>query len=121
MIHTAENAVIESTHLGREDHGIFTCYLNLKFSSLGQSFGGYGFDRYDKEKKCRVDAGYGIEFIARLLTVIGAESWEKLPGKLVRIRRSNSVQITAIGNILEDNWFIADEFLAALKTEGRIK
>ena len=36
------NAVIQSTMLGYEDHGILTCFLHLDYSGAGQGFGGYG-------------------------------------------------------------------------------
>lgn len=55
-----ENAQIESTMLGMEDHGILTFFLSLKFEGSGQGFGGYAMDSYDKAKKRRVGSALGI-------------------------------------------------------------
>ena len=33
------NAKITSTHLGQEDHGIFTAWLQLDYGGSGQGFG----------------------------------------------------------------------------------
>jgi hypothetical protein len=88
-----ENGRIESTHLGLDDHGIPTWWLNLTFPSSGQGFGGYDL---------RV---YGIALLMKIISTVGAENWEGLFGKYVRVRRDDSRGfITAIGHIVEDKW-----------------
>ena len=84
-----KNAVIESTHLGKEDHGIATCFLNLKWEGSGQSFGGYTLT---------------VPFIVRILDTLGVENWEALPGTMLRID-SEIHKIHSIGHIIKEQWF----------------
>jgi hypothetical protein len=106
-----QNAIIESTSLGFEDHGIFTCFLYLKLEVGSQGFGGYGLDEWVGERSAdgkRVDkTGVGLEFIRAIMETVGVEKWEDLKGKHIRIIKApqwNS-QIEGIGNFLEDKWF----------------
>ena len=99
-----KNAKIVRTMLGYEDHGILTCYLQLDYGVGVQSFGGYAFDQYDKQKKDRVGGAYGTEFVGRLLKTIGIEKWEDLPGKHIRVEADRD-KVFRIGHILEDRWF----------------
>ena len=98
------NARIESTMLGVEDHGILTCSVHLDYGGTGQSFGGFGLDEWVEEKKCRCGTAYGMEFIRRVLGVVGVERWEDLPGKHVRVK-AEYCKVHALGNILKDEWF----------------
>lgn len=104
-----KNAQIESTSLGPEGHGILTCWLHVTYNGTGQGFGGYAFDGYDKEKKCRYCTAFGMEYIRRLLEVTGVDYWEKLVGTYIRVRvRGESLlneKIVAIGHITKDKWF----------------
>lgn len=102
---TVENALVGSTMLGEEDHGIFTCSLNIRGEGWGQGFGGYSLDQYDKEKKRRIGTAYGLEFIKRILKTLEIETWEKLPGTPCRIFRAENGLITKIGHLIKDNWF----------------
>lgn len=102
------NATIRSTMLGNEDHGIFTASVSLEFGGFTQSFGGYALDEYDGAAKRRVGTAYGLEFIKGLLAAVGAESWEKLPGKHVRVRSTGGT-IDSIGHIINDKWFTPSE------------
>jgi hypothetical protein len=88
---TEENARISSTMLGPEDHGIFTAWLMCEFDGAGQGFGGYGM-RY---------GGFAAWFIQEVLRVTGADCWEKIPGRYIRVRRDHG-KIHAIGNIEND-------------------
>jgi len=102
-----KNAVVTSTYLGIEDHGIMTCYLYLDYGGSGQGFGGYGFDSPVKESgkfKGRVGTAFGCEFIRRVLTVLGVDKWENLPGTHLRVK-AEQIKIHEIGHILKDNWF----------------
>jgi hypothetical protein len=89
-----KNARIESVYLGLESHGILTCYLNLDYGGLAQSFGGFELKHPD----------YGMEFIHRILRVVGVESWEQLPGKTIRAKCDNS-KVYGIAHIIEPKWF----------------
>ncbi|MDD2281259.1 MAG: hypothetical protein PHS80_00395 [Methanothrix sp.] len=94
--YTLGNAIIKSTHLGFEDHGIMTFWLNLEYSSCtGQRAGGYS-----------IDGSKGMDLITKILTIVGVKSWEELPGKYIRVY-STHIGVGAIFNILEDRgvWF----------------
>jgi hypothetical protein len=104
-----ENAIIDSTMLGTEDHGIFTCWLSLTFDDTGQGFGGYGLDEpihEDGKFKGRIGSAYGMDFIMGILKALSVESWEKLKGTHCRVERADRFgKITKIGHILKDQWF----------------
>ena len=105
-----ENAKITRTMLGIEDHGIMTCMITVEGPGWGCGFGGYAFDAWDPDKKDRFGVGYGIEFIKRVLSTVGVEKWEDLPGKHIRVENEGwGGKITRIGNILEDKWFDPEE------------
>ena len=46
-----KTALIVSTNLGREDHGIMTFMLNIRTGSYGYMVGGYSLDEYQKSTK----------------------------------------------------------------------
>ncbi len=102
------NAKITGTMLGVEDHGILTCYLYLDYGDHGcQSFGGYSLDRFDgprEAKTMRTGTAYGMEFVARVLRVVGVDSWEKLKGSVCRVKMTHD-KVYAIGNLLSEKWF----------------
>ncbi len=101
-----KNAKITSTMLGWEDHGIFTCMIQLDYDGSGQGFGGYGLDDYvgERGKGRRMGTAYGLEFIMRVCQVVGVEKWEDLPGKYVRADAEH-VKVHRIGHITADRWF----------------
>jgi hypothetical protein len=94
-----KNAKIESTMLGFEDHGIFTCFLQLDYGGGGQGFGGY-----------TLGGKYGSDFIKAILETVGVNEWEKLPGKHIRVKAERT-KIHEIGNIIIDKWFNPSEIL----------
>lgn len=94
---TIENALIKSTHLGLEDHGIMTFFLHLEYNSSGQGFGGYVLG-WKKE-----DTGFGIAVIRQVLKVVGVEKWEDLPGKHIRSEHVH-YEVRRIGNFIKDEW-----------------
>lgn len=106
-----KNAIIESTMLGREDHGIMTWMITIRFDSCGCGVGGYALDGYDQLSKTRVFYAESMESISKLLDVVGVYKWEDLPGKYIRFEDNGwGSTITKIGNIIEDKWFDLKEF-----------
>ena len=101
-----KNAIIRSTYLGIEDHGIMTFYLNLDYGSVYQSAGGYALDTVlEKDGKFikRIGYGKGMSLIMEILTIIGVEKWEDLPGSHIRVIAKHA-GVIAIGHFLEDKW-----------------
>lgn len=76
-------ARIESTFLGWEDHGCFTCSLNVDYGGSRQGVGGYVLDRPGVEG--RQGSVYGTEFLLRTMRACGVDRWEKLPGRTVYV------------------------------------
>lgn len=99
-----ENALIESTYFGGEDHGIMTAYLYLKYDMGGQGFGGYGLDMYNEKTKEREGTAYGLEFVRRVLETVGVKRWEDLPGKYIRVEHTWT-KVSKIGHIIQNKWF----------------
>ena len=98
------NARIRSTQLGIEDHGVLTAFLHLEYAGSVQGFGGYALDDWREKEGRRVGTAWGMEFIARVLALVGAEKWEDLPGHYVRADCDYS-KVHRIGHITEDRWF----------------
>ena len=110
-----KNAQIKSTMLGREDHGIMTFSIYIKFDKcVGCGIGGYALDEYNKETKTRVFRAESMEVISKILETVGVETWEQLPGKYIRIKDNGwGSTIDEIGNLMEDKWFNLREFFAS--------
>lgn len=105
------NAKITGTSLGFEDHGIMTTFVHLEWEGSGVGFGGYGLDKWDEKKKERIGTGVGLDFIKRILEVVGVESWEDLKGKYVRVDAGGwGSPVKGIGNILTEEWLYPEEF-----------
>lgn len=114
-----ENAVIESTFLGFEGHGILTFVLGLQGKGWGVGFGNIALDQWSDEEQRRVAHHKSMECIAKILEVVGVDRWEDLNGKYVRIASHEGSEgqsriglgstITHIGNIVENRWLDLDE------------
>ena len=112
-----ENAQITDTFLGIEDHGIFTFSIMLDYGSSGQGFGHYSLDGYNKELKKREGWANGIMVLRGILEAVGVDSWEKLKGRYVRVKRVGehefSAMVRAIGHPIKDKWMDVREFSVA--------
>lgn len=109
-----KNARITSTMLGREDHGILTFMIYIKFDSgMHCGVGGYVLDEYDPVNKVRIFKPKSMEVISKILDVVGVNSWEELPGKYIRFEDNGwGSMVTKIGNIMEDKWLDFKEFFS---------
>ena len=108
-----KNAKVTRTFLDVEDHGILTCNLDLDYGdSSGQGFGGWSLDEPKRDENDKILGRFGtaegMEYIRRLLSVLGVEQWEKLPGTFVRVETDGDGwggKILRIGHPLKDRWF----------------
>lgn len=87
------NAIIDKASIEIEDHGILTLSITMKYGG-GQI---QGFGNYD----VRTNLGWWME---RVFATLEVNSFDKLKGKTVRVRREDRM-ISAIGHIIEDKWF----------------
>lgn len=101
-----QNAQITSTMLGREDHGIMTFMIFVKFNGSGCGIGGYALDCYDKPAEKRVFTAKGLEAISKILEIVGVNQWEDLSGKYIRVKDNGwGSTIDEIGNLMKEKWF----------------
>jgi hypothetical protein len=103
---TLHNAQINKTHLGAEDHGIFTFYIDLKLDSgWSQSIGGYALDDVKNypltNQTKRVGSAAGMDLIMKIIRTIGISKWEDLPKQYIRVY-SHDGGIESIYNLMDD-------------------
>jgi len=104
------NAQITETMLGREDHGILTFYICVRFGGSQCGLGGYALDCADREGN-RVFSAKSMEAISRILETVGVDRWENLKGKYIRIKDQGwGSRVDEIGNLMEEKWFNLREF-----------
>lgn len=96
-----ENALIEDTFLGIEDHGMTTFILYLNYGGTCQGAGYYSLGNEKKFGSCKI--------IRRILEVVGVGKWEALKGKHIRAKHDYN-KVYAIGHIIEDKWLDFQEF-----------
>lgn len=77
MSDTRETGTIERVFYGKEDHGILTIVVHLKFDGSGQGFGCLAFDT-----KARAE-----DFAADLCRVFAVKKLDDLVGKTCEARR----------------------------------
>jgi hypothetical protein len=109
-----KNALIKSTYLGIEDHGIMTFYLNLDYGDCFQSAGGYALDTVlegkDGKFVCRIGYGKGMSLIMEILKTVEVEKWEDLPCHHIRVLADHT-KVSSIGHLLKDKWLNFEQFL----------
>ncbi len=106
-----ENALIESTMLGIEDHGIMTCYIHLSGNGWRCVYGGFGLDAWDKDLKRRVGTAEGMDALMLLMDALEVTKWEDLKGQYVRVENTGwGGEITKIGHLIKPQWFSFREF-----------
>jgi len=94
---TTVNARIDRTFLGVEDHGMLTFFLTLRGDSWSQGFGGFVLDS---------PTPFCGKAIRGVLETLKVESWEKLPGTIVRVEWEGAGRtIRRLGHAVEDRWF----------------
>jgi len=108
-----ENAKITGTKLTMEDHGVLTFWISVEMNGSGCSIGGYCIGKGYVGAKEFSSTGVGLEAMMRIMDTVGVDTWEKLPGKYIRVRHAGwGGSIHEIGNIIKDKWFRLDEFFS---------
>ena len=108
-----KNYRITSTHLGYENHGIFTFYLHLKGADgVHVSVGGYALDTLITGTLTkRILTVKGAILIAKILDTVGVDNWEELHGRYIRVEDNGlGSYITKFGNLIEDKWIDLDDY-----------
>jgi hypothetical protein len=115
-------ALIEKTTLGYEDHGIMLAWLHLDYTGSAQGAGGYVLDTYDEEQGHRVGSAYGLDWIIRVLKVVGVDEWESVPRHRIYALKTTSDwgPIDGIASISkpDKNYLIFEEHAELWKEKG---
>lgn len=106
-----KNAKITSADLSMRDHGVLTLDLGLEGYGWGCIFGGrvlghgyIGADAFDGTPN-------GIEYIERIMDVVGAERFKDMENCYVRVAtRGVGSSVDIIGDIIKDKWFDTKSF-----------
>lgn len=115
------NAQIANAMLGRDDHGIFTFMIYIQFDGCGVGVGGYALDEYDSETKTRVFKAESMEIIAKILNVVGVNTWEELKGKYIRFKDNGwGSTVDEIGNLMENKWINIRQFFREHQNWGKL-
>lgn len=108
-----DNALITRADLSMADHGCLVLELTLEGSGWGVVFGGEVIGKGYLDAKDDYWKGYesGIEYIMRIMDIVGAERFNDLKGKYIRAAHKGwGSSIKIIGNILREKWFDAESF-----------
>jgi len=108
ITYTGQIAIVESTFLGMEDHGIFTANVAFKAGGWGQGTGHYCLDAPIKDEDGkflrREGTGYGMDYIMAVIEVFGARSWESIKGMSAIVLRENDYgMILGIAHLHDEN------------------
>jgi len=105
-----KNAIIKSTFLGLEDHGMFIFGLELEYANGNQMAGTYRLDYYNAKKDVSMSQPYAIPLLTRIIEICGAEKWEDLTGEMIRVKATQT-EVLAIGHIIREEWLVFKEFV----------
>jgi hypothetical protein len=112
----------------RFDRDIFLCaHIGLSYGdSTYQGFGGLvlggnPFDTTVAAAKHADQPNIAADFIGGAMAVAGVDSWSKLPGRIVRVKREDGFggKILAIGHATKDRWLDPAELPAFKALEAR--
>lgn len=110
------NAVIESAEICDSDRGLLDCWLTLNYGDGGvQGFGGYALYLPKSFTHHRLESVAG-HHIWRCMEIAEVKRWSDMKGRTIRVRKEGKWGgIRAIGHIVKDDWYCADEDFAALR------
>lgn len=101
---------ISSVDLSTKDYGCLVMRMWLenegKIVLFGNAFLGRGYLGADSFE----GSEFGIEYIMRVMDVVGVSSFNDMVGKYIRVEASWGHTVDKIGNITEDKWFSQKEF-----------
>lgn len=109
--YTIQNAKITSDDLSMEDHCCFSLSMVIEGAGWGCVYGGHvigkgylGADSFEGYAK-------GIEYIMRIMDVVGVSNFQDLKGKYVRVATMGwGSSVNIIGNIINEKWFDPEKF-----------
>ena len=111
-----ENAQISSADLSMADYGVLTLEMPITGSGWGCVYGGRVIGKGYLGANEFKGSSMGIEYIMRIMDIVGVEKFNEMSGKYIRVARTgwgNPIRI--IGNLIENRWFDADRFFENTK------
>lgn len=106
------NSLIESANLSMENYGSLDMTLCLS-GQVNVCFGGYvlGKGYLGAKDDYWEGSAAGLEYIMRIMDVVGVECFQDLKGKYVRVAyKGFGSRVKIIGNITKEKWFDAESF-----------
>ena len=106
-----KNAKISSVDLSMEDHGCLTMRICLDGDGWGCVYGGYVIGKGYVDAKEFEGYSKGIEYIMRIMDVVGVSCFNDMKGKIIRVATKGwGSSIKIIGNVVSDKWFDTESF-----------
>lgn len=105
-----ELGTVSSTHLGIEDHGLFTVSIMFDFGGSSQGLG---------HRMMGQDAEATGPFLKELLPIFKATTWEELKGKKVFVIRDGSKYTSTIAGLVDvdqSKYIVFDDFFRNLNS-----
>ena len=101
-----QNAKITSVDLSMSDHGCLTLEIALEGAGWGVTYGGRVLGHGYLDAKEFKGSAKGIEYLMRIMDVVGVERFNDLKGKYVRVvTKGWGGTVDIIGNIIRNKWF----------------
>lgn len=106
-----KNAKITDVSLTMGNYGSLTSWLELLGAGWGAGYGGWCLGHGYLGSKEFKGSAEGLEYLMRIMDVVGVESWSDLKNKYVRVATKGwGDSIRIIGNLIDDKWFDSDSF-----------
>lgn len=107
-----ENARVGATMLGLEDRGVFTFGITLTGDHWSQTYGNWSLQVTGRDPRGdAIGAPWAGPMILGLLNTLKVDSWERLRGQLVRVKRDRPLgPILCVGHAVEDRWFRCEDY-----------
>lgn len=105
-----KNAKITNVDLSMADHGCLDMSMTMDGGGWGCVFGGYALGNGYLGADTFRGTAAGLEYIMRVMDIIGVEKFNQLKGKYARCVFDDSQRIVMIGHITSNKWFDPKEF-----------
>ena len=111
-----ENVQISRVDLSMADYGVLTLEMPITGNGWGCVYGGRVIGQGYLGAKEFKGTPMGIEYIMRIMDIVGVEKFNEMRGKYIRVARTRwGDPIRIIGNLIKDRWFDADRFFENTK------
>ena len=111
-----ENVQISRVDLSMADYCVLTLEMPIVGNGWGCVYGGRVIGQGYLGAKEFKGTPMGIEYIMRIMDIVGVEKFNEMSGKYIRVARTGwGDPIKIIGNLIKDRWFDADRFFENTK------